>query len=68
VRLEQVEEWLRGDPRPNGDEILAELRDRLDEWQAFGAALCRAFLAVAERPRGSGLSRSATDLTPTRVP
>jgi GMP synthase (glutamine-hydrolysing) len=68
VRLEQVEEWLRGDRLPNGDEIIAELRDRLDEWQAFGAALCRAFLAVAERRRESGLSRSATDLTPTHVP
>ncbi len=49
VRLEQVEEWLRGDRLPNGDEIVAGLRDRLDEWQAFGAALCRAFLATAER-------------------
>jgi GMP synthase (glutamine-hydrolysing) len=52
VRLEQVEEWLRDDRLPNGDEIIAELRDRLDEWQAFGAALCRAFLAAAaDRPR-----------------
>jgi GMP synthase (glutamine-hydrolysing) len=51
VRLEQVEEWLRGDGFPNGDEIVAELRDRLEEWQAFGAELCRAFLAVAaDRP------------------
>jgi GMP synthase-like glutamine amidotransferase len=50
VRLEQVEEWLRDDRLPNSDDIVAELRDRLDEWQAFGAGLCRAFLAVAERP------------------
>jgi GMP synthase (glutamine-hydrolysing) len=51
VRLEQVEAWLREDQLPNSDEIVAELRDRLDEWQAFGAALCRAFLAAAaDRP------------------
>ena len=68
VRLEQVEAWLREDRLPNSDEIVAELRDHLDEWQAFGAALCRAFLAVAEHPRRSGLSRSTTDLTPTKVP
>ena len=43
VRLEQVEAWLRDDRLPNSDEIVAELRDRLDEWQAFGARLCRAF-------------------------
>jgi len=51
VRVEQVAEWVRGDRLPNGDEIVAELRDRIDEWQAFGAELCRAFLAAAERHR-----------------
>jgi GMP synthase (glutamine-hydrolysing) len=77
VQLEQVEEWLRDDRLPNSDEIVAKLCDRLDEWQAFGAALCRAFLAVAAHRTGSGLSRSTTelnsdkrsvkDLTPTYV-
>jgi GMP synthase-like glutamine amidotransferase len=50
VRVEQVAKWVRDDPEfPNRDEIVAELRDRIDEWQALGAALCRAFLAAAER-------------------
>ena len=62
VRLGQVEEWLREDAFPNSDEIAAELRDRLDEWQAFGAALCRAFLAIAEPRKGSGLSRSMAEV------
>jgi len=50
IRVEQVAEWLRDDDTfPNRDEILAELRERIDEWQAFGAGLCRAFLAAAAR-------------------
>jgi GMP synthase (glutamine-hydrolysing) len=49
IRAEQVEEWLRHGDRPNGDAIVAELRERIDEWQDFGAKLCRAFLAAAER-------------------
>jgi GMP synthase-like glutamine amidotransferase len=49
VRVEQVAEWVREDAQPNGDAIVAELRERIDEWQAFGAALCRRFLAAAER-------------------
>jgi GMP synthase-like glutamine amidotransferase len=50
VRLEQIEEWLRRDPpEPRAAEIVAELRDRIDEWQRFGAGLCRAFLAFAQR-------------------
>jgi GMP synthase-like glutamine amidotransferase len=49
VRLEQIAGWVRVDADPNGDAIVAELRDRIDEWQAFGAALCRRFLAAAER-------------------
>ena len=44
VRLEQIAEWVRRGERPNGDAIVAELRERIDEWQDFGAALCRAFL------------------------
>jgi GMP synthase-like glutamine amidotransferase len=60
VRLGQVEGWLREDRLPNGDEIVAELRDRLDEWQAFGVELCRAFLAVAaDRPRALTTARGS---------
>jgi GMP synthase (glutamine-hydrolysing) len=61
VRVEQVAEWVRDDPEvQNGDEIVAELRDRIDEWQALGAKLCRAFLAAAER-RGTPVSVSDTN-------
>jgi GMP synthase (glutamine-hydrolysing) len=52
IRVEQVATWLRRDPSsPNAEAILAELRDRIVEWQTFGAALCRAFLAAARRER-----------------
>jgi GMP synthase-like glutamine amidotransferase len=60
VRVEQVAEWVRDDAEfPNRDEIVAELRDRIDEWQAFGAGLCRAFLAAAERHRTAVLVSDA---------
>jgi GMP synthase (glutamine-hydrolysing) len=49
IRAEQVAEWVRRGDRPNGDAIVAELRERIDEWQDFGATLCRAFLAAVER-------------------
>ena len=49
VRVEQIEEWVRLGARTNGDAIVAELRERIDEWQAFGGALCRRFLTAAER-------------------
>jgi GMP synthase (glutamine-hydrolysing) len=49
IRLEQIAEWVRLGGRPNGDAIVAELRERIDDWQAFGAQLLRAFLRVAER-------------------
>jgi GMP synthase (glutamine-hydrolysing) len=50
IRLEQIAEWLRRDAEhDDGDRILAELRDRIDEWQSFGAELCRSFLAAAQR-------------------
>ncbi len=49
VRAEQIAEWMRRGARPNGDAIVAELQERIDEWQDFGATLCRAFLAAAER-------------------
>jgi GMP synthase-like glutamine amidotransferase len=60
IRAEQVAEWVRGHPTvPNGEEIVAELHDRIDEWQAFGAGLCRAFLAAAERHRSAVLVSDA---------
>jgi len=50
VRLEQVEEWMKMEPGfPNADRIVSELRERIDEWQVVGAALCRNFLAAAEK-------------------
>ena len=49
IRVEQVAEWMRLRERPNGEAIVAELRERIDEWQDFGATLCRAFLGAAER-------------------
>ena len=49
IRLDQIAEWVRRGERPNGEAIVAELRGRIDEWQDFGATLCRSFLAAAER-------------------
>jgi GMP synthase (glutamine-hydrolysing) len=47
VRVEQVAQWLRGNPDfPDAEAILDELRARDDDWQDFGARLCRAFLAT----------------------
>jgi GMP synthase (glutamine-hydrolysing) len=60
VRVEQVAQWVRGNADvPNGDEIVAELRDRIDEWQVLGSELCRAFLAAAARHRTSVLVSDA---------
>ncbi len=56
IRLEQVETWLRSDPSlapRERDAAVAELRRRIDEWQEFGAALCRSFLAAARRTDAS---------------
>ena len=55
VRLEQIAEWVRLDADPNGQAIVAELRERINAWQAFGSALCRRFLATAERARTPAL-------------
>jgi GMP synthase-like glutamine amidotransferase len=49
VRLEQVERWVRDEQATDGNELLAELAERIDDWQRFGRALCRAFLAAASR-------------------
>jgi GMP synthase (glutamine-hydrolysing) len=64
VRLEQVEAWLREDVAGfDAEKIVDELRRRLAEWQAFGAELCRAFLAAAER---AGTGRSAAGAAASR--
>jgi len=64
IRSEQVAEWLRidGVPKAEADPILAELRERIDRWQAFGASLCRSFLAAAERLRTPQLARAGRDV------
>jgi GMP synthase (glutamine-hydrolysing) len=52
VRVEQVVEWFAKEPAPpNADELLAELRERYDAWRELGVALCRRFLAAADRSR-----------------
>ncbi len=54
IRVEQVATWLRSDPSfPTRDAVVAELRNRIEEWQEFGAALCRSFLAAARRTDAS---------------
>jgi GMP synthase (glutamine-hydrolysing) len=63
IRLDQIEEWVRESSFSEGDAIVAELRERIDDWQRFGASLCRGFLAEAERaPGGRPLSDGITPL------
>jgi GMP synthase (glutamine-hydrolysing) len=58
VRVEQVGEWIRLDSDgSDGSAVLVELRERIGEWQALGAGLCRAFLGVAERAGVAQLTR-----------
>jgi GMP synthase-like glutamine amidotransferase len=61
IRLEQIEEWVRQGERPNGEAIVADLRERIDEWQSFGARLCRAFLAVANGHALTAVSDTLTE-------
>ena len=51
VRAEQVRRWYEDSDRrvPNLERVLGEIDERFDSWNAFGADLCRAFLAQAER-------------------
>jgi GMP synthase-like glutamine amidotransferase len=50
VRVPQVEAWFETAERvADGPRVIGELRSRIDEWQAFGAGLCRGFLAEASR-------------------
>lgn len=54
VRISQVEAWFETEERvADGPRVLGELRTRIDEWQAFGAGLCGAFLAEASRRASS---------------
>jgi GMP synthase-like glutamine amidotransferase len=57
VRLGQVEQWFEQEETiADGPRVLAELAERIDEWQRFGEALCRSFLVAAR------------DLTPSHAP
>jgi GMP synthase (glutamine-hydrolysing) len=51
VTLEQVESWLEEDDITPVDRaaLLAETRERMEEWNALGRELCDAFVDVAER-------------------
>jgi GMP synthase (glutamine-hydrolysing) len=51
VTQAQIERWLREDDEEQVDEqaLLAETRDRIDEWQSLGRALCAEFCELAER-------------------
>jgi hypothetical protein len=49
IRRDQVLRWFTEDEtvtRPL-DEIAAELDEKLEAWQEYGRAICRAFLAAA---------------------
>jgi GMP synthase (glutamine-hydrolysing) len=60
VRLEQVEAWFATEETVrDGQRVLAELRERIDEWQRFGEGLCRAFLAAAAMPRAESANAEA---------
>jgi GMP synthase (glutamine-hydrolysing) len=52
VRVAQVEEWFaeEGIVGPGPERVLREVRERFGRWNAFGADLCRSFLAAAARP------------------
>jgi GMP synthase (glutamine-hydrolysing) len=52
VTLAQLEGWIEedGDELPvTADAFLQETRDRIEEWNALGRALCGAFVEAAER-------------------
>ncbi len=51
VTLAQVEGWVAEEPEApiDGDALLAQTRERMDEWNAIGRKLCGAFVEVAER-------------------
>ena len=52
VTLAQVEGWIAEDEEPlpiDGEELLAETRARIEEWNALGRDLCTGFVEAAER-------------------
>ena len=50
VRLDTVERWFAEEETVrDGPRVLGELTERINEWEQFGASLCRAFLAAASR-------------------
>ncbi|HEY3017789.1 MAG TPA: type 1 glutamine amidotransferase [Gaiellaceae bacterium] len=51
VTLEQIESWLEEDDATPVDRaaLLADTRERMEEWNALGRELCDAFVDVAER-------------------
>jgi len=51
VTLAQIEDWLEDDePAPiDSERMLAETRERIEEWNDLGRTLCDAFVDVAER-------------------
>jgi GMP synthase-like glutamine amidotransferase len=52
VTESQIKSWIEEEPEavPGGaDELLAETRDRVAEWNGLGRSLCGAFLEAAER-------------------
>ena len=63
VTREQVEAWLASDGRNEGisvEELAAETRERMGEWNALGRALCGAWLeAAAAIAYEGGATRSA---------
>jgi GMP synthase-like glutamine amidotransferase len=60
VRLEQVEQWFAEEETvPDGQRVLGELAGRIDEWQRFGEALCRSFLAAARHSAAVSTGSSA---------
>ena len=54
IRVDQVAHWLGEDRVPNAKELVAELRDRYEEWRSFGAGLLRSFLGVAAKAPARG--------------
>jgi GMP synthase (glutamine-hydrolysing) len=60
VRLATVERWFAEEETvSDGPRVLGELEARIDEWQRFGEALCRSFLAAAAKRR---LPRASADV------
>jgi GMP synthase (glutamine-hydrolysing) len=52
VHLATVQRWFADEETVNdGARVLGELEKRIEDWQRFGAALCRSFLAAAAARR-----------------